>query len=60
VEDRLVPGVSVAIPVGTHFQFRAEGEGLEILGVTVRAWPGEEEAVLSDLTPWKGGVGVKV
>lgn len=54
VEDRLVPGVSVAIPVGTHFQFRAaEDATLDILGVTVPAWPGEEEAVPSEIAPWK-------
>ena len=42
----LEPGVSVTIPVGTHFQFRASGETtLEAVGVTMPPWPGESEAV---------------
>jgi mannose-6-phosphate isomerase-like protein (cupin superfamily) len=59
-EDRLVPGVSVPIPVGTHFQFRAaeEGTGLDIVGVTVPAWPGEGEALVSGVTPWRANVGI--
>lgn len=58
VEDKLVPGVSVPIPVGTHFQFRAaEDRGLDILGVTVPPWPGEGEAVVSGLGRWQANVG---
>ena len=39
------PGVSIAIPVGTRFQFRADGdEPLEAVGVTMPPWPGPEEA----------------
>jgi len=42
----LEPGVSVTIPVGTHFQFRASGDtALEAVGVTMPPWPGESEAV---------------
>ena len=42
----LDPGVSVTIPVGTHFQFRASGDtALEAVGVTMPPWPGEAEAV---------------
>ena len=42
----LDPGVSVTIPVGTHFQFRASGDtALEAVGVTMPPWPGESEAV---------------
>ena len=42
----LEPGVSVTIPVGTHFQFRASGDtALEAVGVTMPPWPGEAEAV---------------
>jgi mannose-6-phosphate isomerase-like protein (cupin superfamily) len=42
----LAPGVSVTIPVGTHFQFRASGDtALEAVGVTMPPWPGEAEAV---------------
>jgi len=45
----LEPGVSVVIPPGTHFQFRSTGlEALEIVGVTVPAWPGAEEAYTVD------------
>ncbi|OIW32906.1 hypothetical protein CONLIGDRAFT_676727 [Coniochaeta ligniaria NRRL 30616] len=58
-EDKLVPGVSIPIPVGTHFQFRAaEGTFLDILGVTVPPWPGEDEAIVSDVAPWKPNVAV--
>jgi mannose-6-phosphate isomerase-like protein (cupin superfamily) len=40
-----VPGVSVSIPVGTRFQFRAEGDKpLEAVAVTMPPWPGMEEA----------------
>jgi mannose-6-phosphate isomerase-like protein (cupin superfamily) len=39
------PGVSIAIPVGTHFQFSSEGdEPLEAVGVTMPPWPGADEA----------------
>jgi mannose-6-phosphate isomerase-like protein (cupin superfamily) len=41
----LEPGVSLAIPRGAHFQFRALGEPLRILGVTMPPWPGDGEAV---------------
>jgi mannose-6-phosphate isomerase-like protein (cupin superfamily) len=41
----------VSIPVGTHFQFRAAGEGpvagagpLAAVGVTMPPWPGDDEA----------------
>ena len=41
-------GVSVSIPVGTHFQFRALGEPgeapLAAVAVTMPPWPGAEEA----------------
>jgi mannose-6-phosphate isomerase-like protein (cupin superfamily) len=56
--DRLEPGVSVAIPVGTHFQFRAdEHETLDIIGVDTPAWPGDDEAVVSTIAPWTPSVG---
>jgi len=42
----LEPRVSVTIPVGTHFQFRASGDtALEAIGVTMPPWPGDTEAV---------------
>jgi mannose-6-phosphate isomerase-like protein (cupin superfamily) len=38
-------GVSITIPVGTHFQFRSFGhEPLSAIGVTMPPWPGEGEA----------------
>jgi len=47
-EERVVdvePGVSLSIPVGANFQFRATGEGpLRFVIVTMPPWPGEDEA----------------
>ena len=41
----LRPGLSLSIPVGTHFQFRGDGsEPLRVLGATMPPWPGEGEA----------------
>lgn len=41
----LSPGVSLTIPVGTHFQFRCDGnEPLGIVAVTMPPWPGGSEA----------------
>ncbi len=38
-------GLSLSILVGTHFQFRCDGEEpLEAIGVTMPPWPGMEEA----------------
>jgi mannose-6-phosphate isomerase-like protein (cupin superfamily) len=37
---------SIAIPVGTRFQFRALGETLRIVGTTIPPWPGPNEAEL--------------
>lgn len=46
------PGLSLDIPVGTHFQFRADGDQpLEAVGVTMPPWPGPDEAVFVD-GPW--------
>ena len=39
------PGVSIALPTGTHFQFRNDGtEPLSAVGATMPPWPGEAEA----------------
>ncbi len=39
------PGVSLAIPVGAHFQFRTIGDRpLCFVIVTMPPWPGEDEA----------------
>ena len=41
------PGVSLTIPLGTHFQFRAHGyEPLSAIGITMPPWPGEGEAIV--------------
>ncbi len=47
--DEVGAGVSIAIPVGTHFQFRCDGsEPLVAVGATMPPWPGPEEAVFVD------------
>jgi mannose-6-phosphate isomerase-like protein (cupin superfamily) len=41
----LRPGLSISIPVGTHFQFRNTGnEALRAIGITMPPWPGMDEA----------------
>jgi mannose-6-phosphate isomerase-like protein (cupin superfamily) len=46
------PGVSIDIPLGTTFQFRALGDApLCAIGATMPPWPGDGEAVLTD-GPW--------
>ena len=41
----LVPGVSISIPAGTHFQFRCDGaEPLRAVAITMPPWPGADEA----------------
>lgn len=48
----LVAGVSVTIPLGTAFQFRAAtGAALEFVAVTLPPWPGDGEALAVD-GPW--------
>ena len=42
----LEPGVSLTIPLGTHFQFRAAPDAsLAAVAITMPPWPGEGEAV---------------
>jgi mannose-6-phosphate isomerase-like protein (cupin superfamily) len=49
----LVPGTSLSIPVGTHFQFRCDGpETLTAIGTTMPPWPDVDEAYAVD-GPWK-------
>jgi mannose-6-phosphate isomerase-like protein (cupin superfamily) len=44
---RLEPGVCLTLPLGTHFQFRAEAAvALAVLGVTMPPWPGSDEAIV--------------
>jgi mannose-6-phosphate isomerase-like protein (cupin superfamily) len=43
--DPVEAGVSLDIPLGTTFQFRALGsEPLRAVGVTMPPWPGDDEA----------------
>ena len=45
-------GLSLAIPVGTHFQFRADDDvALAAVGVAMPPWPGEDEAYVVE-GPW--------
>jgi len=47
------PGVSLTIPLGTHFQFRNTGDvPLEFVIATTPPWPGEDEAVLLAAGCW--------
>lgn len=51
----LQPGVSLTIPVGTHFQFRNTGQDiLDVLLVTMPPWPEEGEAYPVE-GPWLSG-----
>jgi mannose-6-phosphate isomerase-like protein (cupin superfamily) len=48
----LSPGICLTIPLGTSFQFRADDTtALEVIGVTMPAWPGDGEAVLTEGCP---------
>lgn len=52
----LEAGVSLVIPVGTQFQFRADGaEPLVALGATMPPWPGMDEAYFVEGT-WPASV----
>ena len=47
------PGMSIAIPAGTRFQFRNDGEEpLEAVGVSMPPWPGPDEAMEAE-GPWE-------
>ena len=49
-------GVSLAIPIGAHFQFRSDSEdSLEAIGVAMPPWPGDDEAY-EVMGPWKATV----
>ena len=42
---RLSAGISLTIPLGTHFQFRSTGdEPLQAVAITMPPWPGPNEA----------------
>ena len=43
------PGVSLAIPLGAHFQLRNDGDApLTAVAVTMPSWPGDDEAYFVD------------
>ena len=49
----LEPGACVTIPVGTHFQFRADlSSDLDILGVTMPPWPTDREEAVRTEDHW--------
>jgi mannose-6-phosphate isomerase-like protein (cupin superfamily) len=51
------PGVSVSIPLGTHFQLRNDAdEPLAAVAVTMPPWPGDDEAYLVE-GKWPANVG---
>jgi mannose-6-phosphate isomerase-like protein (cupin superfamily) len=46
-------GLSLTIPLGTHFQFRADGDDrLEAVGVAMPPWASDDEAYVVD-GPWQ-------
>ncbi len=50
------PGLSLAIPIGAHFQFRCDGdEPLAAVGVAMPPWPGPDEAYPVE-GPWQAAV----
>ena len=49
----LQPGLSLSIPPGTHFQFRADRDApLAAVGVAMPPWPGDDEAYVVE-GPWQ-------
>jgi mannose-6-phosphate isomerase-like protein (cupin superfamily) len=50
--DPIGPGTALTIPLGTAFQFRAEGDSaLSFVAITMPPWPGMEEALPAQ-GPW--------
>jgi mannose-6-phosphate isomerase-like protein (cupin superfamily) len=50
--DTLTPGTSLTIPLGSAFQFRADGgSALAFVAITMPPWPGMDEAVPAQ-GPW--------
>jgi mannose-6-phosphate isomerase-like protein (cupin superfamily) len=51
--ENLVPGIAGVIPGRAAFQWRADpGPDLEIVGVTMPPWPGDDEAQPAE-GPWQ-------
>ncbi|HLW91815.1 MAG TPA: cupin domain-containing protein [Roseiarcus sp.] len=54
--EKVGPGVSLTIPLGTAFQFRALGdEPLTFLAITMPPWPGDGDAFRVE-GPWRASV----
>jgi mannose-6-phosphate isomerase-like protein (cupin superfamily) len=54
---KVAAGVSLSIPLGTHFQLRNDGvDPLAAVAVTMPPWPGEHEAYFVD-GKWPATVG---
>jgi mannose-6-phosphate isomerase-like protein (cupin superfamily) len=50
--DPIGPGTALTIPLGTAFQFRADGDStLAFVAITMPPWPGMDEAVAAQ-GPW--------
>jgi mannose-6-phosphate isomerase-like protein (cupin superfamily) len=53
----VAPGVSLALPLGTHFQLRNDGaEPLAAVAVTMPPWPGDHEAYFVE-GRWRATIG---
>jgi mannose-6-phosphate isomerase-like protein (cupin superfamily) len=53
----VAPGVSLALPLGTHFQLRNDGaEPLAAVAVTMPPWPGDDEAYFVE-GRWRATIG---
>jgi mannose-6-phosphate isomerase-like protein (cupin superfamily) len=53
----VLPGLSLAIPLGTHFQLRNDGaEPVAAVAVTMPPWPGQNEAYVVE-GKWPSTVG---
>jgi len=53
----VAPGFSLALPLGTRFQLRNDGDQpLTAVAVTMPPWPGEDEAYFVD-GPWPARLG---
>ena len=54
---QVAPGVSLSIPLETHFQLRNDAyEPLAAVAVTMPPWPGEDEAYLVE-GKWPANLG---
>lgn len=56
-EVAALPGISLSIPLGTHFQFRNDGDGpLAAVAVTMPPWPADREEAYPVEGPWEATV----